>query len=109
MGIRATMEGTLLARQGAGDRAGGRRWRHPAVAWTLEVRRQLAVAGALIVAGVADTFIATYILIPAFAGGSGYYWAYTALGKNVPQAIRHRYIVLHRAALRTGGSKEAAG
>jgi uncharacterized membrane protein len=35
MGIRPTVEGAPLARQGAADRAGGRRWRHPAVVWTL--------------------------------------------------------------------------
>ena len=62
------------------------------------VRRQLVVAGALIVAGLADTVIATYILIPAFGGRSGYYWAYTALGNNVPQAIGH--LITHPASLK---------
>ena len=43
-------------------------------------RRQLAVGIALVVAGVAFTVIATYVLIPAFGGRTDYYWAYTALG-----------------------------
>jgi len=62
------------------------------------VRRQLAVAVALIVAGLADTVIATYILIPAFGGRFDYYWAYTALGHNVPQAIGH--LITHPASLK---------
>ena len=39
-------------------------------------------------AGLADTVIATYVLIPAFGGRSDYYWAYTALGSNVPAGRR---------------------
>jgi uncharacterized membrane protein len=62
------------------------------------VPRQLAVAGAIIVVGLADTFIATYLLIPAFGGRSDYYWAYTALGNNVPQAIGH--LITHPASLK---------
>jgi uncharacterized membrane protein len=62
------------------------------------VRRQLVVAGALIVAGLADTVVATYLLIPAFGGRSDYYWAYTALGNNVPQAIGH--LITHPASLK---------
>jgi uncharacterized membrane protein len=62
------------------------------------VRRQLAVAAALIVVGLADTVVATYILIPAFGGRSDYYWAYTALGRNVPQAIGH--LITHPASLK---------
>jgi uncharacterized membrane protein len=62
------------------------------------VRRQLAVAVALIVVGLADTVVATYILIPAFGGRSDYYWAYTALGRNVPQAIGH--LITHPASLK---------
>jgi uncharacterized membrane protein len=53
------------------------------------VSRQRLVACALIAAGLAATVIATYVLIPAFGGRSGYYWAYTALGNNVPQAVWH--------------------
>ncbi len=62
------------------------------------VRRQLAVAIALVVAGIADTVIATYVLIPAFGGRSDYYWAYTALGPHAPQAAWH--LVTHPASLK---------
>jgi uncharacterized membrane protein len=62
------------------------------------VRRQLAVAAALIVVGLADTLVATYILIPAFGGRSDYYWAYTALGHNAPQAIGH--LITHPSSLK---------
>jgi uncharacterized membrane protein len=47
----------------------------------------------LIVAGVADTAITTYVLIPAFGGRSGYYWGYRALGNNVPQVVGH--LIIH--------------
>jgi uncharacterized membrane protein len=57
------------------------------------VGRQRLVALALIVLGVADTWVATYVLIPAFGGRSDYYWAYGVLGSNVPQAAGH--IVAH--------------
>src|SRR5215471_1325122 len=53
------------------------------------VARQRLVAAALIAAGAADTVVATYVLIPAFGGRSGYYWAYTALGSNAGQAAWH--------------------
>ncbi len=67
-----------------------------AVARPRQVRRQLLVGLALIGAGLADTFIATYVLIPAFGGRSSYYWAYTALGNNVPEAIGH--LITHPAS-----------
>jgi uncharacterized membrane protein len=53
------------------------------------VRRPLAVGLGLAAAGIADTVIATYVLIPAFGGRSSYYWAYTALGPHAPQAAWH--------------------
>jgi uncharacterized membrane protein len=53
------------------------------------VRRQLLVGCVLIVVGLLDTVIATYVLIPAFGGRSDYYWAYTALGANGQQAVGH--------------------
>jgi uncharacterized membrane protein len=53
------------------------------------VSRQRLVAAALIVAGLLASFIAIYVLIPAFGGRSGYYWAYTDLGRNLPQATWH--------------------
>jgi hypothetical protein len=63
-----------------------------AVARPRVVRRQLLVACILIVGGILDTVIATYVLIPAFGGRSDYYWAYTALGMNGHQAIVHLII-----------------
>jgi uncharacterized membrane protein len=58
-----------------------------------QVARQRLVALALIGVGIADSLLAIYVLIPAFGGRSGYYWAYTALGSNAPQALVH--LVLH--------------
>ena len=60
------------------------------------LRRQLLVGAALVVAGVADGLIATYVLIPAMGGRADYYWAYHALGNNGPQAIAH--ILAHPAS-----------
>jgi len=67
-----------------------------AVARPRVVPRQRLVAAALIVAGIADTVVATYALIPAFGGRSDYYWAYTALGSNAGQALQH--LVTHPAS-----------
>jgi uncharacterized membrane protein len=53
------------------------------------VPRQLLVAAALVVVGLADSVLATYMLIPAFGGRADYYWAYQSLGNNVPQVIGH--------------------
>ena len=60
-----------------------------AVARPRVVPRQGLVALVLIGAGVADTVLATYVLIPAFGGRSDYYWAYSTLGSNVGQAGLH--------------------
>ena len=60
-----------------------------AVARPRVVPRQGLVAAALIAAGIADSVLAVYVLIPAFGGSSGYYWAYETLGSNVPQAALH--------------------
>ena len=62
------------------------------------VRRQLAVGAALVAAGLADTVIATYVLIPAFGGRASYYWAYPALGSHAPQAALH--LITHPASLK---------
>jgi uncharacterized membrane protein len=67
-----------------------------AVARPRVVPRQRLVAAALIAAGIAATALATYVLIPAFGGRSGYYWAYPALGSNVPQAALH--LITHPAS-----------
>jgi len=60
------------------------------------VPRQRLVAAAIIVVGLADTVLATYVLIPAFGGRSDYYWAYTSLGSNAGQAAWH--LVTHPAS-----------
>jgi len=60
------------------------------------VSRQWVVGIALVVIGVAWTAFATYVLIPAFGGNGNYYWAYSALGNNVPQVISH--IIRHPAS-----------
>lgn len=51
--------------------------------------RQWLIGLALIVAGVADTWVTSQLVIPAFGGRASYYWAYTALGSNAPQAALH--------------------
>ena len=53
------------------------------------VPRQRLVGIALVVGGLAFTAFATYVLIPAFGGQAGQYWAYAGLGHNVPQVIGH--------------------
>ena len=56
------------------------------------VRRQRLVGAALMVAGLADAIIATYVLIPAFGGRADYYWAYGELGTNATQAVVHLFV-----------------
>jgi uncharacterized membrane protein len=68
-----------------------------AVARPATVSRQRLVGCSLIAAGVADTVVATYVFIPAFGGRSDYYWAYTALGRSVPQAVLH--LITHPGSL----------
>jgi uncharacterized membrane protein len=53
------------------------------------VRRQRLVGIGLVVLGVAYTAFATYVIIPAFGGFGDFYWAYSALGSNVPQVAEH--------------------
>src|SRR5215831_14087231 len=60
------------------------------------VPRQRLVAAAIIVAGIADTVLATYVLIPAFGGRSDYYWAYASLGSNPGHAAWH--LIAHPAS-----------
>lgn len=59
------------------------------VSLTPTLRRQRIVALAVIVGGLIYTMIAVYVVIPAFGGEAGYYWAYATLGNNVPQVIAH--------------------
>jgi uncharacterized membrane protein len=49
-------------------------------------RRRAAV---FVVAGLAWTGLASQVLIPAFGGSADYYWAYDALGRDVPHAAAH--------------------
>ncbi len=49
-------------------------------------RRRAAV---FVVGGLAWTWFASRVLIPAFGGSANYYWAYGALGRDLPQAAGH--------------------
>ena len=60
------------------------------------VSRPVLTGLVLVAVGLAGSVLATYVLIPAFGGRSDYYWAYGALGNNVPQVIGH--IVTHPAS-----------
>ncbi len=60
-----------------------------AVSFSPTVRRQRLVGLILIVVGVAYTYFATSVIIPAFGGRANYYWAYSALGQNIPQLVGH--------------------
>lgn len=53
------------------------------------VHRQRLVATVCVTAGVAFSAFAVYVLIPAFGGHADYYWAYSTLGRDVPQAAWH--------------------
>jgi hypothetical protein len=53
------------------------------------LRRQRVVGLAFVAGGLAYTAFATYVLIPAFGGLAGHYWAYSDLGNNVPQVVAH--------------------
>jgi uncharacterized membrane protein len=68
-----------------------------AVARPRTVSRQRLVGCILIVVGVAYTWIASDVLIPALGGRANFYWQYDALGPNVPQAIWH--VITHPASL----------
>jgi uncharacterized membrane protein len=59
------------------------------VSMTPTLPRQRLVAIGLMVGGLFYTMIAVYLLIPAFGGQAGYYWAYSRLGHNVPQVVEH--------------------
>lgn len=49
-------------------------------------RRQAAV---FVAAGLVWTWLAARVLIPAFGGDADYYWAYGALGRDLPHAAAH--------------------
>jgi uncharacterized membrane protein len=57
------------------------------------IRRQRLLGASMLVVGFGYTVLAVYVLIPAFGGKADYYWAYTSLGANAPQALSH--LLLH--------------
>jgi uncharacterized membrane protein len=52
-------------------------------------RRQRLIGAGLVVIGVLYTWVASDVIIPAMGGKANYYWGYSALGANVPQAAWH--------------------
>jgi uncharacterized membrane protein len=63
---------------------------------SLGVPRQRLTGLVIAAAGLVVTFVAVYVVIPAMGGRPGFYWAYQALGNNVPQVLEH--IVSHPAS-----------
>jgi len=59
------------------------------VSLTPTLPRQRIVAIGLIAGGLVYSIFAVYFLVPAFGGRANYYWAYGALGANVPQVLLH--------------------
>lgn len=51
--------------------------------------RQRRLGLGFLVGGVGWTLLATHVFIPAFGGRANYYWAYTALGPDMPSAAAH--------------------
>jgi uncharacterized membrane protein len=47
------------------------------------------MAAVFVVTGVFWTWLASRVLIPAFGGAADYYWAYDALGRDLPHAAAH--------------------
>jgi len=54
--------------------------------------RERRIGAALIVGGVAATWVSTRVLIPAFGGSATFYWAYGQLGDTVASAAWHAAI-----------------
>lgn len=51
--------------------------------------RQRLLGAAFVASGIGWTLVATHLFIPAFGGRGNYYWAYTALGPDLPSAATH--------------------
>ncbi|GAA0340298.1 DUF2079 domain-containing protein [Actinoallomurus spadix] len=47
------------------------------------------LAAVFVAAGLGWTWLASRVLIPAFGGAADYYWAYDALGRDLPHAAVH--------------------
>jgi len=54
--------------------------------------RQRRIGAAVMVGGVAATWVSTRVLIPAFGGSASFYWAYGQLGDTVANAAWHALI-----------------
>lgn len=54
-------------------------------------QRQRLLGAALVIGGVGWTLVASHMFIPAFGGRANYYWAYTALGPDMPSAAAHAF------------------
>ena len=55
----------------------------------LGIPRQRLTGLVIAAVGLVVTFVAVYVAIPAMGGRSDFYWAYQALGSNVPQVLEH--------------------
>jgi Predicted membrane protein (DUF2079) len=57
--------------------------------YLLTRRGERRLGAAFLVAGPAWTLLASRVLIPAFGGDADYYWAYDALGRDLPHAAAY--------------------
>jgi hypothetical protein len=57
--------------------------------YLLLTRRDRRLGGAFVVGGLGWAWLAARVLIPAFGGDQDYYWAYGALGPDLPGVIAH--------------------
>ncbi|MFL6051504.1 MAG: DUF2079 domain-containing protein [Actinoallomurus sp.] len=57
--------------------------------YLLTRRGERRLAAVFVVAGLAWTWLASRVLIPAFGGAADYYWAYDALGRDLPHAAAY--------------------
>jgi uncharacterized membrane protein len=57
--------------------------------YLLIAKRDRALGCGFVVVGLVWTWLAARVLIPAFGGDPNYYWAYGALGDDLPAALAH--------------------